>query len=67
MTTWGKALLALIRVELFAAIAMNMGVSRIGTRRAAITVQCIRSVILLLALRASDVGLLGHVSTPTEN
>ncbi|MNH06348.1 hypothetical protein D3C79_657100 [compost metagenome] len=56
----GNALLALVWVELFAAIAMNVSISRIGTRRAAIIVQGIRSVVLLLALLADGVGLLGH-------
>ncbi|MOA68990.1 hypothetical protein D3C78_1969040 [compost metagenome] len=39
---------------------MNVSISRIGTRRAAIIVQGIRSVVLLLALLADGVGLLGH-------
>ena len=56
----GNARLALAWVELFAAIAMNVSISRIATRRAAIIVQCTRSVVLRMALLADGVGLLGH-------
>ena len=56
----GSALLALVGVELFAAIAMNVSISRVSARRAAIIVQGIRSVVLLLALLTGGVGLLGH-------
>lgn len=56
----GSAILALVGVELLAAIAMNVSISRIGARRAAIIVQRIRSVVMLLALLTGGVGLLGH-------
>ncbi|CAE6898214.1 conserved protein of unknown function [Pseudomonas marincola] len=56
----GNALLALVGVELFAAIAMNVSIGRVGARRAAIIILCIRSVVLLLALLAGGVGLLRH-------
>jgi len=56
----GNALLALVGIELFTAIAMNVSVDRIGARRSAIIVQRIRSVVMLLALLTGGAGLLGH-------
>src|SRR5690606_40419122 len=56
----GNALLALVGIELFTAIAMNVSVGRIGARRAAIIVQCIRTMIVLLTLLTGGAGLLGH-------
>ena len=56
----GSAFLALVGVELFTAIAMNVGIGRVGARRTAIIVQCIRAMVVLLTLLAGGAGLLGH-------
>ena len=56
----GNAILALVGVELFTAIAMDMGIGRIGARRTPIIVQRIRAVVMLLALLTGGIGLLGH-------